>query len=190
MLGTETRTVGRVTNRIGRIGYFITRPATLNDAEAVASLLNVCSVEQIGRAAWEAHELETDWKNPIVDLVGDTRVVLTPEGRLVGYADVWDEAPHVRIYSLARVHPAFRGHGIGTMLCHWVEERARRSMDVAPEGSRVALLQSTLVTDSPAQELLRTMGFRVIRYFYEMVIELDSPPPAPDLVDGIAIGCR
>jgi mycothiol synthase len=184
MLGTQT--IKRI-NEIEHNGRFMTRPAELQDAEAVASLLNACSIEQIGRPEWEAHELETDWRNPIIDLANDTCVVATGDGDLVGYADVWDEAPHVRIYSLARVHPRFRKQGIGTALCQWVEDRARHSIDAAPAGTRIALLQSTLASDAPAQELLRTMGFQVARYFYQMVIEMEGPPPLPRLVEGIEI---
>jgi mycothiol synthase len=182
----ETQTISN-TNQIRHNGSYTTRPATMLDAEAVADLLNACSIEQTGHPEWEAHELETDWQNPIVDLAHDTRVVLEREGRVVGYADVWDQAPHVRIYSLARVHPQYRGRGIGTMLCRWVEERVRRSEDAAPIGSRIVLMQGTLATDSIAQELLRTMSFRLVRYFYRMLIEMDGPPPLPQLADGIEI---
>jgi mycothiol synthase len=182
----ETQIIQRE-NEIRHNGHFVTRPARMQDAGAVAGLLNACSLEQIGRPEWEAHELETDWQNPIVDLANDTFVVLAGDGRLVGYADVWDEAPHVRIYSLARVHPEFRGRGIGTTLCRWAEERARRSRNTAPAGSRIVLIQSMLATDSLAQELLRTMDFRLVRYFYQMVIEMDGPPPLPHLPEGIEI---
>jgi mycothiol synthase len=187
MLGIERQTVTRKHIEAGRNGNTFMRPARMTDAEAVSHLLNACSIEQIGRPEWEAHELETDWQNPIVDLGNDSQLVFWRDGRLVGYADVWDEAPHVRIYCLARVHPEFRGRGIGKTLCQWSEERARRSVEAAPEGARVTLLQSTLVSDSSAQELLRTMRFQVIRYFYQMVIEMDCPPPAAVPVDGIEI---
>jgi mycothiol synthase len=182
----ETQTCSKTT-QIRHNGHLLTRPAAMQDAEAVAALLNACSIEQIGRPEWEAHELATDWQNPIIDLTNDTRVVTMGDGLLVGYGDVWDQAPHVRIYSLGRVHPRFRGHGIGTMLCRWAEERARRSISAAPAEARIALLQSTLATDAPAQDLLRTMDFRAVRYFYQMLIEMDDPPPLPKLAGGIEI---
>lgn len=182
---TETKTITR--DGAERHTVLVTRPATMDDAEAVTDVLNACSIELIGLPTWETHEFVNDWQNPTVNLQTDSLVVVTTEGRLVAYADVWDQAPHVRIYSMGRVHPDFRGNGIGTRLCRWIEERARRSIDLAPEGSRVALMQHLLASDAPADALLRAMGFWVIRYSYQMRLEMQGPPPEPAVPPGIVI---
>ncbi len=40
--------------------HFTSRPATLDDVEAVVDLLNACSIEQIGKPRTEAHRIRSD----------------------------------------------------------------------------------------------------------------------------------
>jgi GNAT superfamily N-acetyltransferase len=44
-----------------------------------------------------------------------------------------------------------------------------------------------LVPDPLAEELLHGRGYRRVRLFFEMVIELDAPPPAVALPDGFSL---
>ncbi|MEZ4726738.1 MAG: hypothetical protein R3E79_06350 [Caldilineaceae bacterium] len=43
-------------------------------------------------------------------------MVTTAEGQIVGTTDAVANPPYVRSFIWARVHPAFRGLGIGTVL--------------------------------------------------------------------------
>ena len=168
--------------------HFTSRPATLDDVEAVVDLLNTCSTEQIGKPRSEAHEIRNDWQSPTFNLETDTLVVIAPDGKIVGHAAVWDSAPHVRIYMMAGdVHPEYKGQGIGTALCQWAEERGRQAVLKAPAGTRVALLQDKISTDTTAQELLCKQGYQLARHNFRMVIEMNGPPPDPVVPDGITI---
>ena len=163
------------------------RLAKIDDVEAVTALLNACAVEQIGKAQVEAHEIRNRWQSPHLNLETDSRVVVAPDGKLVGHGGVWDVQPHVRIYGGGHVHPEYKGQGIGTHLCQWVEKRARQAIPKAPEGARVVLLQGTLSTDTAAQELLRKQGHQLVRHAFHMVVEIDTPPPEPVMPEGITI---
>ncbi len=165
----------------------VTRPATMEDLEAVVAVVNGCSMEITGEPEWDPNHVRIDWQSPTFNLETDTRVVLSPEGTIVAYGDVWDEAPHVRIYSMGRVHPDYRGRGIGGALANWVEWRGRQSIAKAPLGARIALLQFLESADSCSQGFLREQGFRPVRYFYRMVIAMDAPPPEPAVPQGIEI---
>lgn len=187
MLQIKTETKEISTHDDAPDGHLVLRPATLADAVAVTDLCNACSIALIGSPTWEEHEFLTDWQDPSVNLETDTLVALTGDGRLVGYADVWDHEPHVLIYSMGRVHPDFLGQGIGTRLCRWLEERAGRAVERAPEGSRVVLAQSAPVGNASANALLHAMGFQIIRHSYQMRIEMDGPPPEPVLPPGLTI---
>ena len=166
---------------------FTARPATLDDVDATAELVNAYYIEQLGKPQCEAQELHTDWQAPTMNMETDLRLVFTSTGGLVGYSGIWDPEPHVKPYSWGVVHPEYKSQGIGAYLAHWIEERARRSIPEAPAGARVVLRQSKPATDTVSQALLRAHGYQLARYFFRMVIEVEDPPPAPALPEGIAI---
>jgi mycothiol synthase len=159
----------------------------MDDLEAVLALFNACSIEQVGKALLEETEMQTEWESSNFNLETDTQAVLAPDGKLVGYVALWDRAPHVRIYAEGRVHPEYTGRSIGTALSEWAEERARQSIPKATEGARVVLQQSTLNTNTVAQALLCQQGYRLVRHFFSMVIEMDGPPPEPAVPEEITI---
>ncbi|MCP4540753.1 MAG: GNAT family N-acetyltransferase [Chloroflexi bacterium] len=166
---------------------FATRPATMDDLKAVVALYNACSIEYIDRALVEETEMRANWKMPHFNLETDTQVVLTPDGELVGYASMWDYAPHVSLFAGVRVHPAYLGRSIGTFLEQWAEERARRSISKAPESARVSLQQRAFSTNAAGQTFLRQRGYQLVRHFLSMVIEMDAPPPELVVPEGIVI---
>lgn len=166
---------------------FAARPAAMDDVEAVADLLAACSIELIGSPQLGVNEVRTDWQRPGFNLETDTLVVLAPDGQIVGYSAVWDNAPHVCISVDGSARPAYRGQGVGTVLCQWAEDRARQSVPKAPEATRVALRQEKLSTDETARVLLSGQGYRSVRYELCMLIEMDGPPPAPAVPEGIFI---
>ena len=166
---------------------FTARPATLDDVDAAVELVNLCSMELIGRPEFEAHEFRNDWQSPSLDPATNVRLVYASDGTLAGYGGLWDPAPHVQMHAMGSVHPAHRGQGVGAYLAAWIEERARRSIPLAPEGVRVTVDQMKLDRDALARERLLASDYRLVRYFIRMRIDMDGPPPAPDLPAGVVI---
>ncbi|MGC9356650.1 MAG: GNAT family N-acetyltransferase [Anaerolineae bacterium] len=179
-------TKGELTMRSLSADYTF-RPATMADVEAATALFNACSLDLVGKEQFEAQELKSEWESPTLVLERDTRVVLTPKGQIIGYVEVWDNAPHVRLYAWSRVHPDYREQSIGEVLLEWAEGRARESIAEAPKGTRVSLLHETLVQDEVSQALLESRGFERVRYFFRMVIEMEEAPPAPRLPAEVSI---
>jgi mycothiol synthase len=105
----------------------------------------------------------------------------------VGYVAVWDRAPHVRISAQVRVHPEYTGQHIGAYLSHWAEARAIQAVPKAPAGARVVLEQNVYSTDAAARGSLSQQGYRLVRHYFGMVIDMDGPPPEPILPEGITI---
>ncbi|HEX7525307.1 MAG TPA: GNAT family N-acetyltransferase, partial [Gaiellaceae bacterium] len=77
-------------------------------------------------------------------------------------------------------HPEARGRGIGAHLVETAVNRAR-------EAGGTRLHYGALAADAAAPPLLETHGFREVRRFYEMAIELHGPPPTPALPEGLAV---
>jgi ribosomal protein S18 acetylase RimI-like enzyme len=79
------------------------------------------------------------------------------------------------------VHRERRGRGLGSELVDRSEERLR-----ALGVRRVHAV--TLAPDVAAEPLLTGRGYREVRRFWEMTIELgDDPPPEPQLPEGLQI---
>jgi mycothiol synthase len=159
----------------------------MDDLEAVLALSNTCSIAEVGEAVLEETELRGEWEMPGFDLESDTRLVLTPDGRLVGFVEVWDGAPYVRVHVRVRVHPEYTGRRVGTALGRWAEGRARQGIPQAPQGARVVLHQTVPSANAAACALLAQEGYQLVRHFFRMVIEMDTPPPEPRVPEGIVI---
>lgn len=167
---------------------FTIRPAVMDDLESAVSLFNACSLDLIGVEESDVHDQVVEWKTPLFDLDTDTRVIIGKEGDLVGYAEVWDiRDPHVSVHSWARVHPDYLGLGLGSCLLDWQEERARLAIDKAPSEAKVTLSQVINSKDKCAQALLSKYGYRLIRHFYRMEIELGDKGFQPRWPDGLTV---
>jgi len=163
------------------------RPAALDDADEIARVHNAETLQTLGCPTTSAADERSELQMPSVDLTRDTRVVVDPGGQIVGAAGVFDMAPHVTIFTWYRVHPDHHGKGCGTILAKWAEDRGRASIRLAPPDSRVILEQEVLSTHSRALELLRNRGYRPVRFFSRLQMELDAAPPEPAVLEGIVI---
>ncbi len=164
------------------------RPATVDDADAVADLFNACSMAIHGRPETTAEWLKADWDGSNYNMDEDTRVAIAPDGALVGYADLYSGyARGTRLFSWVRIHPDWGESPLGTLLMDWLEGRAHRAVPHAPEGAQVTLIMSADNNDTTRTTLARRRGMSELRYFWHMLIEFDGPPPAPAVPDGITI---
>jgi mycothiol synthase len=166
---------------------FTLRPATLDDLPEAVAMFNLTSRETSGKDEFDLEEYRNEWEDPSIDLAADTRVAQTPDGKIVGCIEFWNMAPYVHCWIWARVHPEFRGQGIGTALMGWAEDRARVALDRAPAGTRVYMSCASVSTHQPTIDLLAARGFRAVRHSLTMERELDAPVPAPAWPEGIGV---
>jgi GNAT superfamily N-acetyltransferase len=167
---------------------FTSRPATLDDIPSAVDLFNRCSVELIGKKDFSIKEVKTEWTTPGINPETDFLVVLSPESEMVGYVEVWTlgEMPiHPSIWG--RVHPEFKGKGIGTAMLSWAEERALQVFDKVPEEARVALRSRVIDSHQPSNDLLSGYGMEMIRHSFQMRIELTETPRDPVWPEGITV---
>ncbi len=164
------------------------RTPTLEDAEIVAALANLCAQTDEGeQAISEPAEIRREWQTPGFNLETDIRLVFSPGGALVGYVETWDSPPHVRVWQWGRVHPEWRGRGIGTYLVQFGEERARQAIPKAPPEARVYISSGADSRNQGAKALFEQKGYSLVRHFWRMRIDFTEPPTAPVLPEGITI---
>lgn len=146
------------------------RPVTEDDYERLAAFLRADEERVFGRPSQiQANDVrgwmsETDlgrhsWLHE--DGQGIAAVSWTWFGDDVGIAvSVVDERLH--------------GHGLGTELVERTEQLAR-------EQGKARMHQLAVGPDPAAEALLTALGYRDVRRFYDMAIELDRPPVVPDV---------
>ncbi|MBW3619610.1 MAG: GNAT family N-acetyltransferase [Actinobacteria bacterium] len=172
------------------------RRAGWDDLDAVVALYNACSLDRVGEAIWERDDLHHRWLEP--DRFADTLVAerhggLVADGgaELVGYAefsaDVDPWTGEVDLYLDARVHPAATGSGIGTFFLRRSVARALAAAAGVPGEHRVALRTSLPDADDRGRALFQRFGFRPVRHFLDMRLDLDDPPPPPEVRSSVRI---
>jgi len=164
------------------------RPLQWSDAEAVAQLIyDACVAEGDAILAMSADELKHEWQDPQFNMERDAFAVQTPEGRLVGYADITNSYGYAVLNMNGNVHPDFKGRGSGTTLLRAVEKRAREIMTLAEPDVRVAIKTTINKNVAEGVTLHQNEGYQPARYHWRMEIVLNAPPKEPILPEGIEL---
>ena len=150
-------------------------PAVAADAAGVTEVVRALESSLYGQSGLSQADLVAEWSE--LDLEHDARVVRDGE-RIVGYGAVHDEGELWRAEGF--VHPEAAGRGIGRLIATGLEAVAAR------RGAR--RIQSNVIErDAGAHRLLESLGYRDVRVFRELRIELAARPPAPEWPDGLRV---
>ena len=144
---------------------FSVRPPTLNDTEAASAVIEADERRLRGEVQWDVGDLRDWWSQ--VDIERDAWLVET-DGRVVGVGSLMRRGD--KLDGWMTVDPDFTGRGISTVLVGLAEARAR---DLG--GPTIKL--GTFAENAAGRSLLEGLGYRDVRHYYEMRIELDGPPP-------------
>jgi len=153
----------------------VSTPAEAADAAAVTEVVGALESSLYGETTFSQSDLEGEWSE--LDLVRDARVVRDGD-RIVGYGVVRERGELWEVE--AYVHPEALGRGIGSLIAAELEEDATR-------GGARRIQNGVLEADTAARRLLESLGYRPVRVFREMRIELDAPPPAPAWPEGLRV---
>jgi mycothiol synthase len=149
--------------------------AVAADAAEVSELVVALETALYGQTTFSQADLEDEWST--LDLVQNARVV-RDGGRIVGYGALRDLGELWRAEGF--VHPDAVGRGIGRLIASGLEE------DAARRGAR-RIQNGVFEADAAAQTLLESLGYRAVRIFRELRIELDAPPPEPQWPAGLRV---
>jgi mycothiol synthase len=144
------------------------RPATREDAAAVAELFGSVEEAVLGRPSnLDEQDVHNWWQS----IVFETNTWLCEEnGALVAgaFAQVHDS----RGDSAGAVRPSAQRRGLGTYLLELVENR------LAEDGA-TRIHSWTVAADERASKLLQRRGYREVRRFWDMAIDLEDEVPEP-----------
>jgi mycothiol synthase len=168
---------------------FTARGASMNDIELAFRLFNRWSRSVLGRDEFaDPQSIREEWQFPGADPAEDVCLVFAPNGDLAGYIEVWTTVPptaHPELWG--RVDPRYEDIGIGTWMLHWAEQRALQALEHVPAELRFAPRVGTFRQAEKAKRLFEDFGYRHIRTFYHMLIEMDSSVSAPEFPEGIEL---
>jgi mycothiol synthase len=167
-------------------GYSV-RGAMLDDLSAVIELLQRCDTHDWGSPDLTEDELRFSWRLPDLDLGRDVWLVHAEDGLLVGYAWMLPRDGHRQLRGWGVVHPQYRGRGLGVYLMELREHGARLHAALAASGERVVSHCEMIAPDWGAHELARRFGYREVRHFWQMAIELSEPVPETRPPDGLSV---
>jgi ribosomal protein S18 acetylase RimI-like enzyme len=166
---------------------FSLRPARDEDAERAAALVNEESVAHLGTPIYSTEQVLRHWSSPVVDRERDVAVVEAPGGEVCGWFSVVCGPPHVEVFALGVVAPAWHGRGLGVAILAECERRAARFLGLAPVGARVVIYAGALADEPAVGALLTGAGYREVRRFQLMRIDFPDVLPAPSVPAGIRL---
>lgn len=166
---------------------YTARPATLDDVEPVTRMLNAVAQALIGEDEFDPAFIAVEMQSPSLNLETDTRIIFAPDGQVAGWGKLSESPPNVKKHIWMRVHPDHVESGTAGHLFEWLERRATRTMDLAPDGARVVLTAEILKNNLAISRLFQAHGMKNTRYYWLMVTDLDEEPPDPQWPDGINV---
>lgn len=169
-------------------GYQL-RPACWEDAAAVMDLIDTVYIADgtPEGSGFSVEDQENEWKAPGFTLQEDAWVVLSPDGMIVGYEEIVNRSHFASLTGDGYVHPKHKGCGIGTAMLRALDLRARALMQNAAPDLRVYVRNGMDLNDKVGQEVHANEGYRPVRYFWQMGIELDGPPQEPVWPEGVRL---
>ena len=167
---------------------YTARPATLDDIDGIASIVNQYAIRLTGEALLPPKYLLNFLTAPGFDLATSSQLVFSPSRSIAGFALIMDfQSPHVQVSAWGIVPEPEQGKGIGSALHAWIEPRARQAIGKAPEDTRVFITQTPFNQDEPSKTLLEQLGYQQTRHFWRMAVELDDASVTPVWPDGIIV---
>jgi GNAT superfamily N-acetyltransferase len=146
-----------------------------DDIPAVLALVRADEERVSGRPSrLVAGDMRDWWQS--VDLAANSWLMSAPDGRAVaGVAWLDRQGTDLGV--------SFPIAADAELLPVLVDLAERRAAELGLERLQTVVL----VPDPPAEELLADRGYRDVRRFFEMAIELDGPPPTVVLPDGFTL---
>ncbi len=167
---------------------FSVRRATSNDLASVVDLMNACTQADIGLHNFSLDSLQRQWGDDEFHLDTDAWLVNDSAGQVVGYADFFEETPPDPYEVTSWVHPTVIATDLGDYLLQRLDDRAQQAMLHAPQAIPITMLHGWVYEQSTAlRQRIEKFGYRHIRTWLRLLIEMTRPPSERLVPNGIVI---
>jgi len=166
------------------------RPLRREDAAALFQLEVDCAPTDGGTGIATIAERKAKLKEAGDNLATDTLCAVDSTGRSAAVAWVTcdDRLAHeYRAFLDGRVHPDYRGQGLGSFILHWMETRARQILTAQKEDLPVVLRVDFYDRSDDALALFEQYGFRFVFAEEEWRRDLRQAVPVTELPEGMAV---
>jgi mycothiol synthase len=154
-----------------------------SDIDGVYQLIRELELADEGDCDFTQEDMQVAWR---LQKPENMTLVEAADGSLAGYFAINVRHP-TRLRTWSGVLPLHRGKGIGTRLLGLIDDRARELALEAPEGEAIVLGQQVGALNTDKAPLLERHGYRLVRTFWKMGIELDGETPEPEFPQGISV---
>lgn len=175
-------------------GEYTWRPITSADVDGWARLLAaVEAADRIGEHVG-TEQLAEHFGNPDRDFPRGSLAAFEAagqvEGEMAGFSCLRARptADPVHEFALSgAVHPTHRGRGLGTRLLNWAETASVPLHEERFPGRPLTLGTGTLVGDTASEQLFADLGYRQVRWFHTMRLDLSRALPDSPLAEGVTL---
>lgn len=168
---------------------FDRRPLTPADVADWAALLTAVHLADGEDEYTSEQDLRERFEDPEQDFATGS-VAFYDGATMAGYGTLMcrgaADPVHDMLY-MGRVHPSYRGRGLGGELLDWAEHAAVPLHNQRFPGRPLSLATGCLSTNAAAVALYEQRGYQPARWFQEMVRDLSAPVPPPVVPAGVRI---
>jgi mycothiol synthase len=159
-----------------------------DDLPAMTDLYNTCQEYDNVDGRTTLAEMENEFRSPNYAPEQEYVVVYNPEGTLVAYGFTEKATIPNRAWAGTIVHPDYRRQGLGTRLLRMTDTNFfNRVADQVDRETPIYIQRWTPEIKKDAIAVLEKEGYQMVRTFYAMRIELDTPLQPVRMPDGFEI---
>lgn len=162
------------------------RSPTMDDLETVHELTLAYDLAFYGQEDMTLEDLRTYWSAPTHNLAQDQRLIFDQEGQLLAVLYL-EQRMYAKFFVDVLVWPGYSDPRPGDYLLELGETWARERMVQAEPEVRVSLNAWAPSTDRDSLDRYERMGLRENRRYWNMKIEMDAAPEAPEWPEGVAV---
>jgi ribosomal protein S18 acetylase RimI-like enzyme len=161
------------------------RSARPEDVAELEQLFIALDREEGIEPSYLEEDMMSAWRRADFDVELDTFVVLSDSGAIVAYGHV-EARPPTDLVSMGWVHPHHRELGLGAFVIEAMESRARAKAG-APAAAFERVVNVVTEWDRPAARLLEDAGYKAVRHFWSMEIDLKAEVDRPAILPGVTV---